>query len=404
MKTTAVALALSMGSQLMTAAPAVTSDIADRGSSPQAQVAAIGSISAASTQQTPTQGASPPGPGETTAGDPRVLSVMLSDQTPLIGERFDLTVVARIPPNHNVRFPDSLFTRTAIESIAVPFWTVAAGPGDSTDVTIVYPLRSLAWGRLAVPETELLVERMRAGPSVPDAPVVTAWAAGANAIPGLFTRHAVTPAWVEVPQVLPPANPLAGFRPEPALDVVGSEWGPARIGLAGVAAVAAGWATLLIVAFVRKRVAVPLARAARLRALRQARARRGPGVHPRDRALAEIDDLLRLDFDDPEGLAEYHVRGTRSARGYLGRVDGSNALARTYRELIAELAAREGAGAGAADTRTGLGAVPVPSIDRILRRAEDLRYGEARVTPAEVREDLVALREWVTRYPSGQDR
>jgi hypothetical protein len=328
-------------------------------------------------------------PDSSIAGHARLISATLSTGTPRLGERFELTVIARIPPDHTVRFPDSLRTGTGVESISAPVWSTADVQGDSIEITIVYPLRGMAWGRIAVPETELIVER--AAGSVTGGELVTPWTSETPAA-GTFSRRPITPAWVEVPQVLPPAGPNGGFRPMPAFDVVGSEWGPARIGLVSLLGVVCAWISFLVFGVIYRRVVTPLARAARLRRLLRARAMRGDGIPPRVRALAELDELLASDLDRAPRLSEYYARGTRSARGYLGSIRGPTALARTYRELIADLF-------GGRDRGVGGGASEVPPLEVVLRRAESVRFGGEAASAGETREDLLALRDWVSRYP-----
>jgi hypothetical protein len=276
--------------------------------------------------------------------------------------------------------------------------------GDSTEIVIVYPLRGMAWGRIAVPETELIVER--AAESVGAEGLVVPWTSE-SPVPGDFVRRPITPAWVEIPQVLPPAGPNGGFQPRPALDVVGSDWGPARIGLVSLLGIAGTGIAALLLGAMYRRVMTPLARGARLRALRRARGRRAAGIPPRDRALAELDELLAADFERAPRLAEYYARGTRSARGYLASVQGPRALARTYRELIFDLfgARVDGVdivkgGGGAGDEGAGHGrARGVLRLAIVLRRAEGVRFGGAPASAGETRDDLLALRDWVATFP-----
>jgi hypothetical protein len=203
--------------------------------------------------------------------------------------------------------------------------------------------------------------------------------------------------WVEIPQVLPQTRPEGGFRPMPAADIVGSEWGAARIGLIVLFIAAGGWIASSLATVLRRRLLIPLARAARLRALRRLRSGRPPGIPPRERALAELDELLNLDPGSEAGLEQMYDRGLRSAREYLRRVRGPEALARTYREMIVDLRS------GGARAKTRRREEPhLPIIDGVLGRAERIRFGGAKADAVETRSDLASLREWVMNYPESE--
>jgi HAMP domain-containing protein len=381
-------------------------------------------------------GAGTPGaavPGLVTADQSRLVSARLSNTVPELGERFDLTIIARVPPGHTVSFPDSLSTEKGVESIAPPVWSAVRVPGDSSEITIVYPFRGMTWGRREMPVIELLTRPRNAEGRSPaeggGPPLVEPWASGmeidpsfgssaasAGSDPGVVSRLRLPPAWVEIPQVLPQTRPEGGFRPAPAADIVGSNWSPARIALTALFAAAGLWIVFLLAMVIWRRVAIPLTRAARLRALRQLRARRPPGVPPRQRALSELDELLGLSLDGGgSDLGEMYDRGTRAAREYLGRVRGPERLARTYRELIVDLRngdLREGvrgdftaAGPGDAPAPEAPGGhlagrpASAPALEDVLARAERIRFGEAKANAAETRRDLATLREWVMNYP-----
>src|SRR3989304_4089812 len=102
-------------------------------------------------------------PADTPPGHVVLMGARLSTTMARLGEPFELSIVARIPPGHILYFPDTLDPRNGIESVGAARWVAEPIAGDSVEMTIVYALRSFAGGALALPEPQLVLHRPAGG-------------------------------------------------------------------------------------------------------------------------------------------------------------------------------------------------------------------------------------------------
>ena len=320
-------------------------------------------------------------PQATRPGNVNLLGATLSSRVVELGEPFELSIVARVPAGHIVYFPDSVESRGGIESAGPVRWEVRAVEGNSSELTVVYPLRSFAWGDQTLPSTEILLQRagtVVGSDSVGGSAVqVGRWADVAAAEPESFTRRPITPRAIQVAAVLPIARPEEGFQPRPPADVLGRSWGSAVLVLLGFAAT-----VLLGAVTMGLRWAIPRI----LAALRRRAARQRPRS-ARSRAVEELDALLAQGLHTAGRMDEFYSRSTHTARHYVEALDANCGPALTYRELVSHLAEAPG----------------VRSFSRVLSRAEVVRFGTHVPEPDNAVEDLDALRRWVLEYPSPND-
>ena len=317
-------------------------------------------------------------PQATRPGNVNLLSATLSSRVVELGEPFELSIIARVPSGHIVYFPDSVESRGGIESAGPVRWEVRAVEGDSSELTVVYPLRSFTWGDQALPSTEILLQRTGSigGSDSRGGSVVRVgrWADVAAAEPESFTRRPIVPRPTQVAAVLPIARPEEGFQPRPPADVLGRSWGGAVLVFLGFVAV-----LLLGAVMMGLRWAIP-----RILAMLRRRAARQRPRSARSLAVEELDALLAQGLHTAGRMDEFYSRSTHTARHYVEALDVSCGPALTYRELVSHLAEAPG----------------VRSFSHVLRRAEVVRFGTHLPEPEDAVEDLGALRRWVLEYPS----
>ncbi|OGU17826.1 MAG: hypothetical protein A3K13_10305 [Gemmatimonadetes bacterium RIFCSPLOWO2_12_FULL_68_9] len=312
------------------------------------------------------------------------MGARLSTTMARLGEPFELSIVARIPPGHILYFPDTLDPRNGIESVGAARWVAEPIAGDSVEMTIVYALRSFAGGSLALPEPQLVLHRP-AGGAVPapgpggDGGRVGRWADASALEPGQFTRRMILPGNVRVAPVLPGGQPQEGFHPRPAADVLGHDWSQPVLGLLGFATLLVLGTTGLAVRRTADRIR-PWLSARRAAPL-------PPAQSPRSRALAELEAILALGLHRSGRTDEFYTRTVHAARRYVESVHVGCGPAFTDREIIGHLVAAAGAGS-------------VATFGSVVRRAEVVRFGVRRPGAGEAEADLALLRDWIGQYPS----
>jgi hypothetical protein len=316
-------------------------------------------------------------------GNVSLIGARLSETTVQLGEVFQLTITAHVPPGHTVYFPDTLEIRNNVESAGRARATLRGIDADSMELVVVYPLRAFAIGSLTLPQADIFLQRAEdAEAGRGGAPVrIGRMEELSLAAPGSYTRRPIVPGSVEVEPVLPLARPEDGFQPRPPADVLGRDWGTPVYVLTGLGATVLTLALTLAGVWMLPKVRgrAPRAAAEPVPA--------GEPLTPQERALRELDAIRARGLHRAGRMDEFYSLATVVARRYVERLHPSLGPWLTDRELIERLTATNGASG-------------VHAFRSVLRHSEVVRFGLHLPSPGEAEGDLDELRRWVAGYPA----
>jgi len=309
----------------------------------------------------------------------RLIGAALSGSPVQLGELFELVIRARIPGDHVVYFPPLLEPRDGLESASTARWTSEPAVGDSIDLTLVYPLRALAWGQAHVPQTAIVLRRAQPGETgeVSGGTEILpgVWEEITVAEAGVYSRRPIVPGAIEVTRPAAPSAPVSLAGVPVPMDVVGRGFGTPVIAFALAALLATSglllWGLIVAARTVREWT-------------RRAHVKRSDPVPPREVALGELDSLLDLGLHHRGRMQEFYTHGASTSRRFLDAVDEAYDPSMTDREVVARV--------------RGVERERSAPFGSVMLRSEEVRFGEGQPAPSEAEEDLRELRSWVARY------
>jgi hypothetical protein len=300
----------------------------------------------------------------------RVLVEASAAESAAFGEPFALKLQIRVAPGLLVFLPDTLPAAVAIGSVGAGAWTLAAAPGDSTDVQATYPVMGYRSGMMELPRLPIATKPRPVddgGPAVRKlAELSSAEGADLRQIP-LGSRGIGVLAEQEA------AAESGLLRPSPPGDVLGegrSFWVIVAAGIASMAGL--GGAGMLLPGWFARRGTALLHR------LR--------GRSPRRDALRELDRVRSLGWHLNGRADDFYAASTDAVRRFAERLEPGWGPALTTCELYAQLEER-------------LGREHVASLAPPFATAEHVKFGRYRPSPAEAEEDWSVLREWIRGGP-----
>jgi len=262
-----------------------------------------------------------------------------------VGDQVPVLVQITVGPDDRVIFPD----------------TLPLGSADLENAARVRQLAdTLADGRIQVTGVYTVTPWRPGDLAVPDLPILVSGSGG-----DIHTVTATLPV-VQVLSVLP-ADP-ALLEPMPAKGVIGPSfpWWPfALLGLVILALGALAWWWL------RRRRPATVARA--------------PAVHPRDRALAALDEARSAGLIDRGEWKEFYTRVAYALRGYLEAVEPGWSEDLTTSELLTIVRATAGPDHSAA-------------LATLLRPADQVKFARREPDADTAMAEWAAARRWVEHF------
>ena len=301
-----------------------------------------------------------------------VPAAMLSSDTIMVGDVFELRVRLPIPPGSVVYVPDSLPATFYMESFSTVLWEAEPELDGSATLLLTYPLIAFSAGNLPVPGLDVFTAPVRETPgdSLPGGSILGAWQdAPRGPGGGLFTtRIPRLGLWVE--PVLTAEHLAQGAEPMPADDVVGSNWNWPSVALMVLFSTVLGgvmvtttrdWLSTRSLLAEGGAQAIPITPAeARLKALR------------------ELDQLLSSRLHEHGETHRFYERSSGIVRTYVERIDPKWGPELTSSELTQSL---------------NLGTTDPLNIQ--MQIAEVVKFGRLRPSASEAEGHIQILRLWI---------
>lgn len=264
-----------------------------------------------------------------------------------VGDVVPVAIRVAVERGERVVWPDTLpLTGDAVENAARVRERVDTLPDGRLDVTGIYAVTPWRTGEVALPDVPL--------------EVVT----GREAV---RTLTASLPT-LDVVSVLPPDT--AGIELRPSKGVIGRNWawGPILLALLALLAVAGG----LYWWWRRRRgetAAVTLE----------------PGIPPRERALARLQEARQAGLVERGAMKEFYTRVADAVREYAAALDPAWGEDLTTTEIAGRFRTRIGPGAAA-------------ELERVLRPADQVKFARRSPDPETAHQEWDAARTWILGF------
>ena len=269
-------------------------------------------------------------------------SAGLSPAAVTVGDVFHAVVIARVPLDGRVTFPDSLELPADVERAGARWLGVDTLPDRTLELRAVYPLVAWRPGAHVIPDAR-----------------ITATVDGASRTAelslGALTVRSVLPA------------DTAGIEPRPAKDVLG----PSRVWWF--------WPLMVLLALLVGAGLVMLYR--RLR--RGAAQVEAFAIDPREAALAALDAALKDGLLERGDMKRFYITVSETLRHYLASTEPGLGPDLTTTELSA---------------RANHGGTLAPALS-VLRSADLVKFARSRPAAEQATADWRRAREWVESFP-----